>query len=108
MLTLPGSALHKVEGVTVVNECFADRAYNPDGTLVSRREPGAVIDDEHAVAARAARMAVDGTVEAADGSEVRVDARSICVHGDTPGAVGLARAVRRTLESGGVRLGPFA
>jgi 5-oxoprolinase (ATP-hydrolysing) subunit A len=108
MLTLPGSALHKVDGVTVVNECFADRAYNPDGTLVSRREPGAVIDDEHAVAARAVRMAVDGTVEAADGSEVRVDARSICVHGDTPGAVGLARAVRLTLESGGVRLGPFA
>ncbi|MCW2863618.1 MAG: hypothetical protein JWP48_5326 [Actinoallomurus sp.] len=108
MLTLPGSALHQVAGVTIVNECFADRAYNADGTLVSRREPGAVIDDEHWVAARAARMAVDGTVEAIDGSEVRVDARSICVHGDTPGAVGLARAVRTMLERGGIRLGPFA
>ncbi|HEY0541107.1 MAG TPA: 5-oxoprolinase subunit PxpA [Actinoallomurus sp.] len=108
MLTLPGSALHQVTGVTVVNECFADRAYNADGTLVSRREPGAVIDDEHSVAARAARMAVDGTVEAIDGSEVNVDARSICVHGDTPGAVGLARAVRTILERGGIRLGPFA
>jgi UPF0271 protein len=108
MLTLPGSALHTVPGVIVVNESFADRAYNPDGTLVSRREPGAVIDDEHWVAARATRMAVDGTVEAVDGTEVRVDARSICVHGDTPGAVALARSVRTMLERSGIRLGPFA
>jgi len=108
MLTLPGSALHQVPGVTVVNESFADRAYNPDGTLVSRREPGAVIDDEHSVAARATRMAVDGTVEAIDGTEVRVDPRSICVHGDTPGAVALARAVRTMLERADIRLGPFA
>lgn len=108
MLTLAGSAVHGVGGLTVVNECFADRAYTPEGALVSRREPGAVIDDAHAVATRALRMAVDGTVEATDGSEVRVDARSICVHGDTPGAVELARAVRTTLEQAGVRLGPFA
>src|SRR3569833_96725 len=108
LLTLPGSALHRIEGVTVVNECFADRAYHPDGTLVSRREAGAVIEDEHHVAARAGRMAVDGTVEAVDGAEVRVDARSICVHGDTPGAVGLARAVRTMMERAGVRVGPFA
>ncbi|MGH3376406.1 MAG: LamB/YcsF family protein, partial [Actinoallomurus sp.] len=80
----------------------------PEGALVSRREPGAVIEDVHAVAARALRMAVDGTVEATDGSEVRVDARSICVHGDTPGAVELATAVRTTLERADVRLGPFA
>jgi UPF0271 protein len=108
MLTLPGSVLHSVPGVTVVNECFADRAYTPEGTLVSRREPGAVIDDEHRVATRALRMAVDGTVEATDGTEVRVDARSICVHGDTPGAVALARAVRAMLEGAGIRLEPFA
>jgi 5-oxoprolinase (ATP-hydrolysing) subunit A len=108
MLTLPGSVLHQVPGVTVVNESFADRAYNPDGTLVSRREPGAVIDDEHSVAARVVRMAVDGTVEAVDGTEVRVDARSICVHGDTPGAVALARAVRTMLERADIRLGSFA
>jgi len=108
VLTLAGSVLHEVGGLTVVNECFADRAYTPEGTLVSRREPGAVIEDVHAVAARALRMAVDGTVEATDGSEVRVDARSICVHGDTPGAVELATAVRTTLERADVRLGPFA
>jgi UPF0271 protein len=109
VLTLAGSAVHEVgEDLTVVNECFADRAYTPEGTLVSRREPGAVIHDASAVAARALRMAVEGTVEAADGSQVRVDARSICVHGDTPGAVELARAVRTTLEEADVRLGPFA
>ncbi len=108
VLTLAGSALHEAGELTVVNECFADRAYTPEGTLVSRREPGAVIEDPHAVAARALRMAVDGTAEATDGSEVRVDARSICVHGDTPGAVELARSVRTMLERAGVRLGPFA
>lgn len=109
VLTLAGSAVHEVGGdLTVVNECFADRAYTPEGTLVSRREPGAVIHDTSAVAARALRMAVEGTVEATDGSQVRVDARSICVHGDTPGAVELARTVRTTLEKADVLLEPFA
>jgi UPF0271 protein len=108
VLTLADSALHAVEGLTVLNECFADRAYSPEGRLVSRREPGAVIEDPHHVAARALRMAVDGTVEATDGSEVRVDARSICVHGDTPGAVEIARSVRMILERADVRLEPFA
>jgi 5-oxoprolinase (ATP-hydrolysing) subunit A len=108
VLSLPGSALHRIEGLTVLNECFADRAYTPEGTLVSRREPGAVIDDVHAVAARALRMATDGSVEAVDGSEVRVDARSICVHGDTPGAVEMARMIRMLLERSGLRIGPFA
>src|SRR5262245_37672406 len=102
VLTLPGSALHDVGGLTVLNECFADRAYTPEGRLVSRREPGAVIHDAPAVATRAVRMAVEGIVEATDGSEVRVAARSICVHGDTPGAVGLAEAVRTALEEAGV------
>jgi UPF0271 protein len=108
VLTLPGSALHEVTDLTLVNECFADRAYTAAGALVSRREPGAVIHDVSRVAARARRMAVEGTVEATDGSEVRMDARSMCVHGDTPGAVELARAVRETLEKAGVPLEPFA
>jgi 5-oxoprolinase (ATP-hydrolysing) subunit A len=108
VLTLPGSALHLAGDLTVLNECFADRAYTPEGTLVSRREPGAVIHDVETVAERARRMAVDGTVEATDGTEVRVDARSICVHGDTPGAVEIARAVRTRLEHADVRLEPFA
>jgi UPF0271 protein len=108
VLTLAGSRLHEVGGLTVVNECFADRAYTPEATLVSRRESGAVIDDARLVATRALRMAVDGTVEATDGSQVRVDARSICVHGDTLGAVEIARAVRSALEGAEVPLGPFA
>ncbi|MBW8484928.1 LamB/YcsF family protein [Actinomadura parmotrematis] len=109
LLTLPRSAVHGVAGgLAVVAECFADRAYTPAGGLVPRREPGAVIHDAAAVVDRAVRMAVDGTVLAVDGTEIAVGARSICVHGDTPGAVGLARAVRAALLEAGVRLEPFA
>jgi UPF0271 protein len=108
VLTLPGSALHEVTDLTIVHEAFADRAYTPAGTLVSRREPGAVIHDVERVTRRALRMAVDGVVEAVDGTEVRLDARSICLHGDTPGAVELARSVREALEKAGVSVESFA
>ncbi|MGK5552645.1 LamB/YcsF family protein [Actinomadura kijaniata] len=109
LLTLPGSAVYEAaKDLTVVAECFADRAYTPEGRLVSRREPGAVVHDPDAVVERAVRMATDGTVVAVDGSVVRLDARSICVHGDTPGAVELARAVRSALEAAGVTPRPFA
>ncbi|MWA00185.1 5-oxoprolinase subunit PxpA [Actinomadura sp. LD22] len=109
VLTLPGSAVHKVaDGLTVVAECFADRAYTSSGGLVSRREPGAVVHDADEVVRRAVRMALEGTVVAADGTEVPLRARSICVHGDTPGAVALAQAVRSALSGAGVVLEPFA
>ncbi|WP_395109230.1 LamB/YcsF family protein [Actinomadura sp. SCN-SB] len=109
LLTLPGSAVFGVaDGLKVVAECFADRAYTPEGRLVSRREPGAVIHDRGAVVDRAVRMATRGSVVAVDGSEVALDARSICVHGDTPGAVELARAVRAALVEAGVKVEPFA
>jgi 5-oxoprolinase (ATP-hydrolysing) subunit A len=109
VLTLPGSAVHDVaSGLQVVAECYADRAYTPAGTLVSRRLEGAVIHDAARVVERAVRMAVDGVVEAVDGSEVAIRARSICVHGDTPGAVALAGAVRDALSAAGVELEPFA
>ncbi|MFB4317923.1 LamB/YcsF family protein [Actinomadura sp. 21ATH] len=109
LLTLPGSAMYEAaEGLTVVAECFADRAYTPEGRLVSRREPGAVVHDPDAVVERAVRMAVDGTVTAVDGSEIRLGARSICVHGDTPGAVELARAVRAAVTEAGVTVEAFA
>ncbi|MBE1537948.1 LamB/YcsF family protein [Actinomadura algeriensis] len=109
LLTLPGSAVHEVaEGLTVVAECFADRAYTASGRLVSRREPGAVVHDAGEVVRRAVRMAVDGGVVAVDGAEVALRARSMCVHGDTPGAVALARAVRAALADAGVALEPFA
>jgi UPF0271 protein len=110
VLTLPGSAVHAVaaaQGVATVAEAFADRAYTPEGALVSRRAPGAVLHDPGEVAARAVRMAVEGTVIATDASEVAVPARSICVHGDTPGAVALARAVRDSLTAAGVSVHPF-
>jgi UPF0271 protein len=111
VLSLPGSVVHgvaAVAGVPTMSEAFADRAYTPEGMLVSRREPGAVIHDVEAVAARAVRMAVEHSVTAVDGGAVRVDAGSICVHGDTPGAVRLAQAVRDELLEAGVVLQAFA
>jgi UPF0271 protein len=95
-------------GLTVVAEAFADRAYTPEGTLVSRREPGAVLHDPDAVAARMLRLAQEGVVQAIDGSTVRVQADSICVHGDSPGAVAMARQVRQVLEQAGVTVQAFA
>jgi lactam utilization protein B len=109
LLTLPGSAMYEVaDGLTVVAECFADRAYTPEGRLVSRREPGAVVHDRDTVVQRAVQMAVQGTVVARDGTEVTLNARSLCVHGDTPGAVDLALAVRAALTEAGVKTEPFA
>jgi len=111
LLTLPGSAAAAAAaeaGIEAVGEGFADRAYTGDGRLVSRREPGAVLDDPGLVAARAARMATERRVGTVDGGEVAVEVRSLCVHGDTPGAVELARAVRTALEEAGVVLEAFA
>ncbi|MFF7298899.1 LamB/YcsF family protein [Streptomyces sp. NPDC090085] len=110
VLGLPGSLLLSAAeeaGLTPVPEAFADRAYTPGGTLVPRAEPGAVVHDPDAVVARAVRMAAGRTVTAADGSEVPVSARSLCLHGDTPGASGLARRVREALGSAGVRVEAF-
>jgi UPF0271 protein len=111
LLTLPGSAAMRAAaeaGIEAVGEGFADRAYTPEGRLVSRRQPGAVLHDPDQVAARAVRMATEGRVETADGGEVAVEIRSLCVHGDTPGAVALAKAVRAALDQAGVRLEAFA
>jgi len=110
LLGLPGSALADAAqeaGVAFVPEAFADRAYRADGRLVPRGEPGAVIEDPYEVVARAAAFAVQHRVGALDGSTVAVEARSLCVHGDTAGAVYLAREIRRTLEDAGVTLAPF-
>jgi UPF0271 protein len=85
-------------GLTVVAEAFADRAYTPSGALVSRREAGAVISDPEAVTARMVQLVRTGTLEAVDGSTIRLAADSICVHSDSPGAVAVARAVRAGLE----------
>ena len=88
-------------GLTAVSEVFADRGYRRDGSLVPRNEPGALIDMPAAVARRAVEFAQAGHVQSVDGDRVAVQADTICMHGDTPGAVALARAVREALEAEG-------
>ncbi|QOD93953.1 MULTISPECIES: 5-oxoprolinase subunit PxpA [Microcella] len=95
-------------GVRFVREAFADRAYLADGTLAPRGLPGAVITDPAEVADRAERIVADGEVTALDGSTVSVRVDSLCVHGDTVGAVQLAHAVREALTRAGVTIAAFA
>ena len=94
-------------GLTVVAEAFADRGYTPQGALVSRREPGAVLHDEQLIAQRMLTLVREGVIEAVDGSMVRVEADSICVHGDSPGAVAIARIIRQRFEQEGVKIASF-
>ena len=91
-----------------MGEVFADRGYTPEGTLLSRRDPGAVLQDESEVVRRMVHWASEGTLTAVDGTEIRVEAESICLHGDTPGAVSLAAAVRSGLQDAGISVRPFA
>jgi len=111
LLGLPASALADAaatQSIPFVAEAFADRAYLPSGRLVPRGEPGAVLTDEAVVVDQAISIARDGHVRAVDGSLVAVSAVSLCLHGDTPGAVTLARAVRAALTERGITLEPFA
>jgi UPF0271 protein len=111
VLGLPGSRLlaaAEEAGLRAVREAFADRAYTPEGTLVARTERGSVLSDPDEVAARVVRLVTEGTLVAADGSTVRVEADSVCVHGDSPGAVAMAEAVRDALAAHGVGLEAFA
>ena len=110
VLGLPGSALLRQAGevgLRTVPEAFADRAYTPAGTLLPRREPGAVLHDPTEIASRVVRMATAGEVVAVDGSVLALAAESVCVHGDSPDAVAIARAVRTALEDAGVVLRAF-
>jgi UPF0271 protein len=100
--------LTRAAGVRFVAEAFADRGYRPDGSLVPRREPGALVDDADEVVRRSVRLASERRVLSVSGDDVVVHAASICVHGDTPGAVHLARSVREALERAGVEVVPFA
>ncbi|MEB3367326.1 LamB/YcsF family protein [Saccharopolyspora mangrovi] len=111
VLGLPGSQwLDRAEqaGLRTFREAFADRAYTPEATLVSRREPGAVLHDPEEIAQRCLKLAAGEPIRAVDGSEIQVRADSICVHGDSPGAVAIAQAVRDRLTAAGVELRPFA
>jgi UPF0271 protein len=91
-------------GLPFMREAFLDRGYLPDGRLVPRGTPSALLDDPAVVAARAVRLAVDGVVDAVDGTLVAADALSLCVHGDSPAAVAMARAVRSALDAAGVEV----
>lgn len=107
LLGLPGSqivAAGKRAGLRTASEGFADRAYRPDGTLVSRDREGAVILDAGAVVRRVIRMATDHVVEAIDGSVIPLEVHTICVHGDTPGAAALAAQIRAALARAGVKI----
>jgi UPF0271 protein len=111
VLGLPGSAFLRQAaeaGLTTVTEAFADRAYTPQGTLVSRRLPGAVLHDPAEIARRCVAMAAGEPVSDVDGGPLVLAPESICVHGDTPGAVEIARQVREALTTAGVTLAPFA
>jgi UPF0271 protein len=106
---LAGSAMADVArrlGVRWIGEAFADRAYTRQGTLVSRREKGAVLHDPERIAERVARIARERRVDAIDGGDVTIDAGTICVHGDTPGAADIAAAIRARLEREGIAIAP--
>ncbi|MCF1446069.1 5-oxoprolinase subunit PxpA [Agrobacterium vitis] len=99
--------LARTSGLNTVAEAFADRAYTPQGQLVSRREAGAVLHDAKKIASRMVQLARQGTLEAIDGSVIKVEAQSICVHGDSPGAVAIAQEIRRRFEAEGIAVQPF-
>ena len=111
LLGLPGSAVlrHAEQaGLRTVTEAFADRGYTAQATLVPRSQPDALLDDPALVAERMVQMLLTGRLRSVDGVEVSVSARSICVHGDSPGAVAMAVAVRKALADAGVEIRSFA
>ena len=112
LVGLAGSAVLRraaeAEGLRFAAEAFADRAYNDDGTLRSRRQPGAVITDPQAAARQAVSIVRDGCARAAEGGAVRLLADTLCLHGDTPGAVANARAVGEALRAAGIALKPLS
>ncbi|MCO6547094.1 MAG: LamB/YcsF family protein [Gilliamella sp.] len=111
LVALAGSKLiewAKEKGLNVVAEAFADRAYHADGTLVSRKEVGAVLHDPDLVAERMLQLVNDGGLMSIEGQFVRIEAGSICVHGDSAGALGMAQKVRQKLQQNGIHIASFA
>jgi 5-oxoprolinase (ATP-hydrolysing) subunit A len=107
IMGMPGTELDRVcsaRGLGFLAEAFADRAYAPDGSLVPRGVPGAVLHDAGVVADRVLRLVTDGRVRAIDGTELSIPAMTVCLHGDTPGSVEMARLVRRRLEANGITI----
>jgi UPF0271 protein len=111
ILALPDSAMAaaaRASSMRIAGEAFIDRAYASDGTLVSRSEAGAVIEDAAVATSRAVRIARDHSVESIDGTVIGVDAESLCIHGDNPHALRLLEVTREALEQTGIRIAPFA
>ena len=107
VLGMPGSVIEQellAAGLRFVAEAFVDRGYRSDGSLVPRDAPGALVTDETVAVRRAVSLALDRRISSVDGADVELDAVSLCVHGDTPGAVSLATAVRAALLDAGVEL----
>jgi UPF0271 protein len=101
-------AIGRRRGIRMAFEFFADRAYNTDGSLVSRKLPGAVIHDNDVVAAKVVKLVKEGKVTTIEGSEIDLKAETICVHGDNPKALALVKKIRETLGSAGVAVKPAA
>jgi UPF0271 protein len=94
-------------GLPMAHEIFADRAYEDDGSLVSRRKPGAVLHDPEQIARRVVRMVQDGAVVSVSGKVIKMRMDTVCIHGDTPGAVEIGRGVRQALKDSGIDVAPF-
>ncbi len=110
-VVLPNTALARAgeaSGLRLVSEVFADRAYDDDAALVSRSKPGAVLHDADVIAERVVRMVQDRAIVAVSGKTIKVDVDTVCIHGDTPGAVEIARTVRRALDAHGIAVAPFS
>ena len=100
-------AIAERHSIRVAFEFFADRAYNPDGSLVSRKLPGAVLHDDKKVAERVIKLVKHGTVTAIDGTEIELKADTICVHGDNPEALALVKIIRTSLTDSGIEICPM-
>ena len=110
LLALSGSEMVKAAqaiGLPVANEVFADRGYRPDGSLVPRGTPGAMIEDEDEAIARVIRMVTEGKVTANDGTDIAIQADSVCVHGDGPKALAFVEKIGAALQAAGVELKAF-
>lgn len=111
LLGLPSSEMSRAAedaGVRFANEAFVDRAYTPGGRLMPRNEPGAVIHDVQTAVSRSLMLVHEGVLAASDGSELRIEAQSLCVHGDNLDASAILHRLRRSLEESGVSIAPFA
>ena len=111
LLGLPSSEMSKaamLAGMHFAGEAFVDRAYRKDGTLVPRSEPNAVIHDVQSAVQRAVMLVRMRSISAQDGSEVKINAQSLCVHGDNPDSEAMLRSLRSRLETAGVTIAPFA